>query len=168
MYSWFQVLECSNFFLNIQALQVQFNNIVTLETPNEKIFSNLCMLDLEGNPIKSWNEINKIGYIKTLETLNISQCGIDNIYLPVNTDSSQVTDLFKNLKNLILNGNNINDWESISELDKLENLYDFRFKDNPILTNETLETNHQLIITKIRNLQVLKLFLNIFIFIIKY
>ncbi|EEB11830.1 tubulin-specific chaperone E, putative [Pediculus humanus corporis] len=155
MYSWFQVLECSNFFLNIQALQVQFNNIVTLETPNEKIFSNLCMLDLEGNPIKSWNEINKIGYIKTLETLNISQCGIDNIYLPVNTDSSQVTDLFKNLKNLILNGNNINDWESISELDKLENLYDFRFKDNPILTIETMETNHQLIITKIRNLQVL-------------
>lgn len=154
MYNWFQILKCSEYFLNVQALQVQYNKIDILEVPNQKIFSNLLMLDLEGNPVKSWDEINKVGKVVTLETLNVSNCGIKEVYFPILESSSGLTHLFVNLKNLILTGNKIDNWVSISELDKLESLYDLRFKDNPVLTKENLETNHQLIIAKIKNLQV--------------
>ncbi|KAK6632446.1 hypothetical protein RUM44_007488 [Polyplax serrata] len=152
MYSWSEILKCSELFLNIKALQVQYNKIDIIEAPSEKLFRNLLMLDLEGNPITSWEEINNLGGLHTLETLNVSCCGLKGVLFP---NSTSPLNLFKNLKNLMLTGNEIDNWSSISELDKLQSLYDLRFKDNPILVKENVETNHQLITAKIGKLQVL-------------
>jgi hypothetical protein len=41
--------------------QVIFNNITTLETPQDGILQRLKSLDLEGNLINDWREINKLG-----------------------------------------------------------------------------------------------------------
>jgi hypothetical protein len=41
--------------------QVPFNNITTLKTPADEILQHVKSLDLEGNLIKDWREINKLG-----------------------------------------------------------------------------------------------------------
>ena len=46
-------------------------------------------------------------------------------------------------------------WRSISELEKLNNLEDLKFRENPILKNESLETTRQLIIARISKLKYL-------------
>ena len=45
-------------------------------------------------------------------------------------------------------------WESINELNKLPNLEDLRFRENPVLETESAETSRQLIIARIGNIKV--------------
>lgn len=139
--------------LNVEILQVPFNRIVELRPPPEKLFTRLKWLDLEGNRILSWNEINKLGNIKTLELLNLTNCDIEEIHIPC-SETCTVSNLFPNLQQLILNENKINDWIYVCELDKLKSLTELKFRENPILTKENFETNRQLIIVRINNLKV--------------
>lgn len=45
-------------------------------------------------------------------------------------------------------------WESINELNKLLHLEDLRFRENPVLQQESAETSRQLIIARIGNIKV--------------
>jgi hypothetical protein len=45
-------------------------------------------------------------------------------------------------------------WESINELNKLLQLEDLRFRENPVLQQESAETSRQLIIARIGNIKV--------------
>lgn len=154
-YTWEEVLKCSEFFLNIQILQIPFNRIEILKPPPDKIFTRLTWLDLEGNRIRSWDEINKLGRVKSLELLNLTNCGIEKIHIPCSETCSTSSDLFENLQNLILNENKIADWFYICELDKLKSLTELKFRENPVLTKENLDTNRQLVIVRINNLKIL-------------
>lgn len=58
-------------------------------------------------------------------------------------------DYFKVIQNLYLL-----QWESIAELNKLQNLEDLRFIRNPILGTETYATCNQIIVAMIANLKV--------------
>jgi Leucine-rich repeat (LRR) protein len=44
--------------------QIPFNNITSLTTPPEGILQNVKSLDLEGNSINDWREINKLGTLR--------------------------------------------------------------------------------------------------------
>lgn len=46
-------------------------------------------------------------------------------------------------------------WQSVSELDKLPNLEDLKFRENPILKDEVSETARQLVIARIARLKIL-------------
>ncbi|KAL0273899.1 UNVERIFIED_CONTAM: hypothetical protein PYX00_006466 [Menopon gallinae] len=150
-YTWDDVLRCFSFMLNAETVQVPFNDIRVLRVPPEHVFTRLANLDLEGNQFESWGEINKLGKIKTLKSMNLRACGLKEINFPSPDDSE--TDLFENLESLALSNNLFDDWVHISELDKLRCLVDLKFKDNPILEKESLETNHQLLIARIRKLE---------------
>lgn len=153
-YSWCDVLICATMWPDILKLQVPFNSITTLSSPPPNVLQNLRLLDLEGNKIIHWQEINKLGKIYTLEMLNISNTGVSEIIFPLENEQ-QKTELFPSLKQLHLSENNISDWKYISELERLKNLEDLKFRDNPVLQQENVETCFQLIIARIGNLKIL-------------
>jgi len=140
------VLQLSKVFPNVEELRVPHNNIDTLDT-TFKDFMELKLLDLEGNQIHKWDEICKLVVITSLEQINLENTGISKIKF----DGSNI---FQNLKKIIISNNGINDWESVGELNKLPNLEDLRFLKNPILERETYATCIQLILARIGNLKV--------------
>ncbi|XP_075211361.1 tubulin-binding cofactor E isoform X2 [Lycorma delicatula] len=146
-YSWSDILQCAQLWPNILHIQVPFNIIKSLDSPNKSVLQNLRSLDLESNNIQDWEEVNKLGTLPLLETINLINTGISKIRIP---DAG----LFKSLKHLLLSQNNISSWLDISELDKLK-LEEFRFRDNPVLIGCTKATSRQLIIARISSLKFL-------------
>lgn len=148
-YSWSQIISCAYMWPGIKNLQVPFNYITHLETFPEEILENLESLDLEGNVIRYWEEINKLGRLPRLKNLNLVGTEMSNISLP--SDGS----LFPSLENLLLSENNISKWECVSELDKLRRLEELRFTQNPVLETCSCETARQIVIARIAKLKVL-------------
>ncbi|XP_012522074.1 tubulin-specific chaperone E isoform X2 [Monomorium pharaonis] len=154
-YNWSDIRQCISMFPSIAELSVSFNIITTIE--DIKANNNLMQivtLILEGNLISSWDEILKLGSLPCLEYLNLNLNKIDRIRFPSST-STDKTALFPMLRQLHISENHISEWQSISELDKLSNLEDLKFRGNPILENEIVETARQLIIARIAKLKIL-------------
>lgn len=151
-YSWSQILVCASMWPNIEKLQVPFNKFTTLEAPSVEVLQRLTFLDLEGNAIDNWTEVNKLGNLPCLEYLNVSNTGVSDVSFPI-SHLEQKTRLFPSLKQLHLSENNIQTWDSVNELNKLLNLEELRFRENPVLQLENMETSRQLIIARIGNLK---------------
>ncbi|XP_066906303.1 tubulin-specific chaperone E [Halyomorpha halys] len=146
-YSWEDILNCAVMWPNIERFQISFNKITSLSIPPSGILQNLKILNIEGNNISHWSEIEKLGTLPRLEILNASNTGITHISLATpNT-------LFASLKYILISGNFINNWESISELDKLPQLEELRLRNNPVLDGISRETVRQIIIARIAKLK---------------
>ncbi|CAG9821842.1 unnamed protein product [Phaedon cochleariae] len=150
--TWQDINKLSKIFPNVEELRVPFNNISDLSTPSDHNFIKLKYLDLEGNDIKLWSEIEKLSVIKELDHLTIENIGLNEICFKEN---SIPINEFKNLRNLNISHNTIVEWRSIAELNKLEKLEHLRFTKNPILESENFATREQIIIAKIKNLKSL-------------
>lgn len=153
-YTWSEVLTCCYMWPNLETLQIPFNNVSTINIPLSNCLINLKVLDLEGNCICEWKEVNKLGSLPSLESLNLSDTALTEISFPTE-DLNQKTNLFPVLKQLYLSKNKISKWQSISELDKLEQLEELRFQENPLLEETDPDTSRQLIISRIGRLQKL-------------
>lgn len=44
-------------------MQISYNNITSLSKPPPNLFVNLKLLNIEGNNIKYWTEVEKLGYL---------------------------------------------------------------------------------------------------------
>ncbi|XP_012135137.2 glyoxalase 1 [Megachile rotundata] len=154
-YNWFDIQQCMCMFPSLQELSLSFNIVDIIQKPIED--DNLMKINnltLEGNLISSWDEVLKLGSLPCLEYLNLSSNKINKIRFP-SVDSTGKTSAFPNLRQLHISQNNISEWRSISELEKLNNLEDLKFRENPILKNENMETARQLVIARISKLRVL-------------
>ncbi|GIY50268.1 tubulin-specific chaperone E [Caerostris darwini] len=69
-YSWKEVLSYAIMWPFIEELFVHDNEMLILEPPSFPIFSKLKLLSLENNPLKSWNEVNKLGSLAKVAVLN--------------------------------------------------------------------------------------------------
>ncbi|BES88513.1 CAP-Gly domain [Nesidiocoris tenuis] len=148
-YDWDDILTCAVMWPSIATLEVSFNNITFLKSPPSDIFQNLRNLDLQGNHIKDWSEIAKIGHLPLLDTLNASETGLTRISIDESSNP------FPSLRFLLLSDNYINQWESVSELNKLRKLTELKFKSNPVLDGIAPGTARQIIIARISTLKVL-------------
>ncbi|XP_034940135.1 tubulin-specific chaperone E [Chelonus insularis] len=154
-YTWDDVEWCTSLFPSLKILHVPFNNICILKEPEtDASLKQLVVLSLEGNGINDWTEILKLGKLESLENLNLNSNNIDVIRLP-RDDENGKTSMFPALRQLHLSKNLINEWISISELEKLKNLEDLKFRDNPLLNDVEKGTARQLIIARISNLKLL-------------
>lgn len=154
-YNWFDIQQCMCMFPFLQELSVSFNIVNIIQRPlKDDNLMKICKLTLEGNLISNWDEILKLDSLPCLEYLNLNSNKIDKIRFPT-TEPIVKTTAFFNLRQLHISYNNISEWQSVSELEKLNNLEDLKFRENPILKNENLETARQLIIAKIANLKSL-------------
>ncbi|XP_015599649.1 tubulin-specific chaperone E isoform X2 [Cephus cinctus] len=154
-YNWFDIQQCIIMFPSIQELSVSFNIVDTLEVPSKNSnIMKITELTLEANLISSWDEVLKLGHLPSLEYLNLNLNKINAIYFPT-THPMEKTNLFPALRQLHISKNNISEWRSISELEKLVNLEELKLRDNPVLQGETIETARQLIIARITKLKIL-------------
>ncbi|KAG7198222.1 hypothetical protein KM043_005629 [Ampulex compressa] len=154
-YSWCDIQRCMRMFSCLGELSVSFNIIRTIDEPLEDTnFFKLCKLTLEGNLILEWSEILKLGLLPSLEYLNLNSNKISEIRFPSEKPTAKTT-LFPALRHLHISENNISEWQSVSELEKLINLEDLKFRENPVLKNESLETGRQLVIARISKLMFL-------------
>ncbi|XP_070524067.1 tubulin-specific chaperone E-like isoform X2 [Cardiocondyla obscurior] len=154
-YNWSDIRHCISMFPSVEELSVSFNIVTTIEDIMANTnFMKIITLILEGNLISNWDEILKLGTLPCLEYLNLNLNKINKIRFPLST-STDKTALFPTLRQLHISENHISEWQSISELDKLLNLEDLKFRENPILKNESVETARQLIIARIAKLKIL-------------
>lgn len=125
---WSNVTQIAQLWPDIEQLSIAENSISFLQPPDlTKIFRNLKFLDLKGNPLNYFNEIVKLGNIKTLQTLYCIATHIEQIQLP-NCAWDAYLDIFPNLEEINLNDNYMSNQTLLfNELDKL-----------PALTNISL------------------------------
>ncbi|CAG5059932.1 unnamed protein product [Parnassius apollo] len=150
-YEWSDILVLSHLWPKINEIIAAYNRIKKIIPPEDTLHT-LTILRLDGNPIDSWYEVMNLGRLKNLKVLSLNDCEIGEIRF--NDDLGKV-ELFENLEVLFLNRNKINDWRSVSELDKLKNLKKLYFLRNPIQNSEDYDTTSQLVIAKIGSLQEL-------------
>ncbi|XP_026501773.1 tubulin-specific chaperone E [Vanessa tameamea] len=150
-YEWTDILALSHLWPKINELIAAYNRIKKIIQPDVTLRT-LSILRLDGNPIDSWSEIMNLGRLKSLKILSLNDCNIGAIKFNDEPGYGKV-DVFEKLEVLFLNRNNINDWRSLSELDKLKSLKKLYFLKNPVQNDEDYDTGSQMIIAKIGNLQ---------------
>ncbi|XP_015124320.1 tubulin-specific chaperone E isoform X2 [Diachasma alloeum] len=154
-YTWKDIEACILMFPALRILSVPFNKANTLDMPiSNSPLVRLETVTLEGNSIADWEEVLKLACLECLENLNLNSNVIERITFS-NDGEGGKTRLFPALKHIHLSSNLISDWSSVTELEKLQNLEDLKFRDNPVLNAESPETARQLIIAKISRLKVL-------------
>ncbi|RZB39893.1 hypothetical protein BDFB_013922 [Asbolus verrucosus] len=149
--SWDCVLKITQIFPNLEEFRAPHNKIERL-TSIEGHFLNLKLLDIEGNKIEKWSEVCKLGSAPRLEQLNLENIGLSSIEFK--GDELKVS-AFSALKKLCIVNNLLNEWQSIGELNRLENLDSLKISKNPIIETEDKNTVHQIIVAKIANLKIL-------------
>ncbi|KAG6463920.1 hypothetical protein O3G_MSEX014154 [Manduca sexta] len=152
-YEWPDLLSLSHLWPKVGEIIAAYNRIQKIPFPGVTLRS-LTILRLDGNPIDSWREVMNLGQLRNLQTLSLNECLIEEIRFN-DKPGGQKVDVFENLEVLFLSRNRINDWRSISELNKLKCLRKLYFLKNPIQNTEDYDTGSQLIIAKIGTLQEL-------------
>lgn len=147
-YSWQQVLHCCDMFTHLEQIHTCFNSIEKLCNVEGRM-QNIRLVNLESNKLSDWTELWHLGYLPKLETLIVSSNGISEIHFPSNGVTD--TDMFKQLRCLTINHNNISQWSSINELHKLACLEELRIKDNPLMSSATPQTVRQLLIARLKH-----------------
>lgn len=148
--NWQNMLQISRSFPKLIEFRAPCNDLKNLDTP-AGYFQSLKILDIEDTPIENWSEICKLSVITNLEELIIGNIGLRKITFDGNSNK---VDTFPNLKKLSISHNNIDNWESFNELNRLQALEDLRCVKNPILETENEATRFQIIVARIANLKV--------------
>ncbi|KAJ8678996.1 hypothetical protein QAD02_014783 [Eretmocerus hayati] len=154
-YNWLSVTRCLLAFPSIREIMAPFNMVESIsEVEESSNIMKLTEISLENNFISNWDEILKLGKIPGLLNLNVNSNRISSIRFPTKEPTDK-TVLFPNLTQLHVSDNMIDNWQSVSELEKLEKLQDLKFRENPVLRNQSLETGIQLVIARITSLKYL-------------
>lgn len=119
--NWQDVLTIAGLWPNIRSLSLQGNAIAGLSPPNtSEIFKSLESLDLHQNQLSNFDEILKLGGIKTLKRLFLMGNDIQQIKFP-DCPPSEYLSIFPYLEELNIRDNPIDDeMAAFNELDKLE------------------------------------------------
>lgn len=106
---WTNLLRIARLWPNIERLAIAENAIGHLAVPNtQQIFKKLRFLDLNGNPLSSFDEILKLGNVPTLEILYCISNGIAEIVLPA-CAANEHLEIFECLRELNIQENDFVD-----------------------------------------------------------
>ena len=120
---------------DIQALEPHLPSLEELHAGHNDIdsftdsvdgFKKLLLLNIEGNLIKSWDEVRKLRILPSLQNLMLNDNQLEGVD-PV-TDYTE----FISLKTINLNSNKITSWNSVHNLNSFPALLEIRLKLNPV------------------------------------
>jgi len=149
-YNWSEVSCCAQLFARLQELHACYNQIEKIENVLISPFTEILLVNVEGNPITSWNALLSLGDLPRLQTLIANECGLTLIRFPGSTTPS---DCFCALESLSISRNEIADWQSISQLNGLRSLSSLRFASNPLSRDAKAADARHTAIAKIARLQ---------------
>nr|XP_014100029.1 tubulin-specific chaperone E isoform X2 [Bactrocera oleae]XP_036230977.1 tubulin-specific chaperone E isoform X2 [Bactrocera oleae] len=117
---WAKVIQTAKLWPQIEVLALQENPLTELaEINSNEVFKALRELDLHRTKIMDFDQVCKLGNIRTLKTLNLMENGIEEIKLP-DCEPNAKLHIFEALEQLNLLYNPIwNEAETFNELDKL-------------------------------------------------
>ena len=146
-YTWDQVLQVTSRLESLSILQVHNNSISRLSSFDKNTLSNLTELDLDGNNISDWTEVNKVSGLPALQHLRLNGNKLTNVVILPGT--------FAKLESLHLTDNCIADWPHIGSLNLL-GLSHLRLRNNPVISScKDDEVARQLIIARISSIKTL-------------
>ena len=149
-YDWRKVLCCAQLFAHLRELHVCYNQIESIETVFCSPFTEILLVNIEGNPIASWDALLPLGDLPHLQTLIANECGLAGIRFPGSVTPSNC---FSALESLSISRNEIADWQSISQLNRLCSLSSLRFVSNPLSRDAKAADARHTAIAKIARLQ---------------
>lgn len=120
-YTWRELLICCEMFPKLFKLQVAYNDLSSLGPIAEGLMDNLEELDIGVNPIESWQEICHLGRLPKLRSLNVNNCKLKHIEFLL-TLGNEKTSLFSSLRAIMVASNPIDLWQSLGELNKINQL----------------------------------------------
>ena len=147
-YSWQQVLAVMTRLESLSILQVHNNAISCLAIVDKnKALSKLTELDLDGNNISDWEQVNCLSSLPSLQHLRLNGNKLANIDIRPGT--------FLSLESLHITDNCIADWSHVGSLDGLS-LTHLRLRNNPVISGcRDDEVARQLIIARISSIKTL-------------
>ncbi|THU69159.1 hypothetical protein C4D60_Mb08t11470 [Musa balbisiana] len=144
--TWNQVEKFKESLPAIEELHLMANNLSMIGPTSSSYaqgFDTLRILNLEENCIKSWDEILKLSYLRSLEQLHLNRNRLKHISYPLDHQRPEllsdcdmqytVIRPFENLQCLLLGSNEIDDLASIDSLNLFPRLMDIRLSENPIV-----------------------------------
>jgi hypothetical protein len=152
-YDWTTIFDCVKLFPVLQNLHICFNRVSSIDgVLSLPCSSSLRLINLEGNPIDSWDNVIVLGELKQLETLILNDCLLSQIRFPGSCRTP--TGLFPALRSLSICGNQLVDWSSFNEINRLPSLTGLRFTRNPLPVESNVLTARQIAVAKIARLQL--------------
>ena len=146
-YSWSDVLSIVSRTPHLSVLQLHHNNISTLPAFDISILSNITEIDLDGNNLTDWSEIQSLSTLVQLQHLRLNGNKLSNIVITPGT--------FLKLETLQLTDNCVTSWDHVGHLDQLS-LTQFRFRNNPVINAcKDEEVARQMTIARISSLKSL-------------
>jgi len=149
-YDWHEVSCCAQLFSHLQELHACYNQIETIENVMLSPFTEITLVNVEGNPIASWDALLPLGDLPHLQILIANECGLTSIHFP---GSNMPSDCFAALDSLSISRNMIADWTSINELNRLCSLNSLRFASNTFSYDAKAADVRHTAIAKIARLQ---------------
>ena len=144
-YTWQEILSLAAHLPSLAVLQVHNNDISRLALPGGQLFAQLTELDLDGNSLTDWVEVNSLAGLPGLQHLRLNGNRLVGIAVEAGG--------FPSLESLQLSGNCVSDWTSVGTLDLLPRLVQLRLRANPVCSQcKDEETARQLIIARIGRL----------------
>ncbi|XP_074118552.1 tubulin-specific chaperone E isoform X3 [Sminthopsis crassicaudata] len=152
--TWTEVLWHAKGWPVLEELYLASNDITISERPTDTL-QTLKLLDLSNNQPIDGDQLFQIAYLPRLEQLILSDNRISALHFP-DVGLGCKTSMFPSLQYLVINGNQISQWSSINELDKLQSLQSLSCTQNPLTGgSKEPQTIRQLIIAKIGQLKIL-------------
>ncbi|KAF0296185.1 Tubulin-specific chaperone E [Amphibalanus amphitrite] len=164
--SWAAVAEITRQLPKLRILNISENRLAEPDAALRPAFASLQILmanrqrytweeqldslDLDSNPIGNWAEVMKLASLPKLRDLGLANTGLRRLEVPEQSDA-----LFPALQAIVLDSNQIDEWSSVSALDRLPALVDVTLRNNPVTAIEKPETTRELIIARVSKLQVL-------------
>ncbi|XP_054431470.1 tubulin-specific chaperone E isoform X2 [Pteronotus mesoamericanus] len=151
--TWAEVLRCAVGWPVLEELYLESNGATISERPAD-VLQMVKLLDLSHNQLIDENQLFLIAYLPRLEQLILSNTGISSLHFP-DAGIGCKTSMFPSLQNLVVNDNQISQWSSINELDKLQSLRSLSCRRNPLTEGSGAQAAYQFIIAKIGQLHTL-------------
>jgi len=150
-YDWHELSRCAHLFAHLRELHACYNRIESIDNVLFSPFTEISLINVEGNPLASWNVLLPLGDLPQLQTLIANECGLTFIKFPGRITP---TDCFSVLESLSISRNKIADWRSINELNRLHSLSCLRFACNPLSDDDAKAADaRHIAVAKIARLQ---------------
>ncbi|MFH4981616.1 hypothetical protein AB6A40_008325 [Gnathostoma spinigerum] len=133
-------------FPSISELYLRYNGIHDFKCGD--FGGNINHVDLEGNPLNYWRNLDPLSKLPKLTSLHVANCGFSIIEI-----GSSVG--FLSLESLNIRENLIHDWPSISALARLPKLHKLFYKGNKLQPFSGLDLR-EIFIAKLPNLDELE------------